>query len=184
MASDHLVASGCSGTPPPPGNNDPVTSFTVSCTLLDCNFDASGSSDSDGSVTSYAWTLGDNTSDTGVAPTHTNSANGGYSVSLTVTDNEGASNSSSQTVDVSDGVEPPPTGDITLSGTRTGNGRRVTIEWSGATGANVDVYVNGNFNNTTSNVGSASYSVNKKRSYTFGVCEEGSTTTCSNDITL
>jgi len=183
-ANDHLAASSCGGgTPPPPGNNAPVSSFSHSCTALACSFDGSASSDSDGSVVSYSWNFGDGNTASTVSPAHSYSANGSYTATLTVTDNEGATHSSSQTVTVSDGTEPPPA-DITLTGTRSGNGRSVTLNWSGAPGANVDVYVNGNFNNTTANDGSITYTVNKRNSYTFEVCEEGSTTSCSNSITL
>ena len=77
----------------------------------------------------------------------------------------------------------PPAGDLTLTGSRSGNQRSVTINWTGATGNNVDVYVNGSYNNTTANDGSASYNVSRNSTYTFKVCEEG-TTTCSNEITL
>ena len=78
----------------------------------------------------------------------------------------------------------PPSGDMTLSGNRSQGGRSANINWTGATTSNVDVYINGSFNNTTANDGSASYNVNKGTSYTFKVCEEGSTATCSNEITL
>jgi serine protease len=183
LANTHLANSGCGGTPPPPGNIDPVSSFTTSCTLLACSFDASASSDSDGTIVSYDWTYGDGNTGTGVNAANTYAASGGYSVTLTVTDDEGATDSSSQVVDVTDGNEPPPA-DITLAGTRAGNGRSATINWSGATGSNVDVYINDSFNNTTPNDGSATYTVNKKRTYTFSVCEEGSITSCSDDITL
>jgi len=182
-ASAYLAGTACGGTPPPPGNNAPTASFTASCALLTCSFDASASSDSDGSIASYSWSFGDGNSASTVAAANTYAANGSYSVSLTVTDNEGATNTTSQVVTVSDGNEPPPA-DITLSGTRAGNGRSITLNWSGAAGTNVDVYINGNFNNTTANDGSITYSVNKRTTYTFNICEEGSTTSCSNSITL
>jgi hypothetical protein len=71
---------------------------------------------------------------------------------------------------------------ITLSGIRASTLRSIDLTWGGANGANVDVYVNGSFNNTTANDDEATYSVNKKRDYTFQVCEEGSTASCSNVI--
>ena len=71
-------------------NADPTASFTVSCTFLECSFDASGSGDSDGNVTSYAWDYGDGDTDTTAVPTssHAFDAPGTYVVTLTVTDND------------------------------------------------------------------------------------------------
>jgi len=179
-ANAYLAASSCGGAP---ANFPPVASFSYNCTLLACSFDGSASSDSDGTIASYSWNFGDGNSASVASPSHTYAANGSYTATLTVTDNEGASHSSSQTVAVSDGTEPPPA-DITLSGFRSSGDRNATLNWSGATGANVDIYVNGNFNNTTANDGSITFNVNKRTSYTFEVCEEGSTTSCSNSITL
>ena len=104
-------------------------------------------------------------------------------MSITVTDNEGATNANTQIVTVTDGTEPPPA-DISLSGTRASTGRSITLTWTGASGPSVDVYVNGSFNNSTANDGGVTYTVNKKRTYTFQICETGSTTSCSNEITL
>ncbi|MEP2791766.1 MAG: PKD domain-containing protein, partial [Kangiellaceae bacterium] len=113
---------------------------------------------------------------------NTYAANGTYTVSLTVTDNEGASNTSSQSVTVSDGTEPPA--EMTLSGFRQKGNKEAVLNWSGLTGTNVDVYINGSLNNSTANDGSTVYSVNRNSSYTFEVCETGSTVNCTNSITL
>jgi subtilisin family serine protease len=78
----------------------------------------------------------------------------------------------------------PPTGDITLSGNRSKGGRQANLSWSGATGSTVDIYVNGSFNVNTANDGSAAFTVTKNVPVTFAVCEAGSTTTCSDDLTL
>ncbi|MCB1582083.1 MAG: S8 family serine peptidase [Marinicella sp.] len=82
------------------------------------------------------------------------------------------------------GNEPPPTGEMALSGSRSKGGRQADLSWTGGTTANVDVYINGNLNNTTANDGAVSYNVDKNTSYTFQVCEEGSTTECTNQINL
>src|SRR5262249_41433832 len=42
-------------------NAPPVASFTITCNGLTCNFNGSASSDSDGTITSYAWNFGDGT---------------------------------------------------------------------------------------------------------------------------
>jgi len=51
------------------------------------NFDGSESTDSDGTIIEYAWTFGDGKTGTGVTTTHTYTAEGVYSVTLTVKDN-------------------------------------------------------------------------------------------------
>jgi VCBS repeat-containing protein len=53
-------------------------------------FDGSGSSDVDGTITSYAWDFGDGNFGTGLNPPHTYTAVGNYTVVLTVTDDGGA----------------------------------------------------------------------------------------------
>jgi len=82
------------------GNQTPTASFTQSCTDLACNFDGSASSDPDGTISSYAWNFGDGNTASGANVSHTFSAAGTYSVQLTVTDNDGASNTSSTDVTV------------------------------------------------------------------------------------
>ncbi len=67
----------------------PTASATSTCTDLNCSFDGSASADSDGTIASYAWTFGDGTTGTGVAPAHGYATAGTYAVSLVVTDNRG-----------------------------------------------------------------------------------------------
>ena len=65
----------------------------------DITFDGTGSSDPDGSVANYAWSFGDGNTGTGPNPTHSYAAAGKYFVTLTVTDNDGATNSDATLVD-------------------------------------------------------------------------------------
>jgi PKD repeat protein len=83
----------------PAGSNvPPIASFTSSCSGLACVFDASGSTDADGTVASYAWDFGDGTSGTGPSPSHSYAAPGSYNVTLTVTDNGGATGTATRPV--------------------------------------------------------------------------------------
>ncbi|UPM44131.1 glycosyl hydrolase family 18 protein [Halocatena salina] len=61
-------------------------------------FDASGSTDADGTISSYEWELGDGTTTTGQSITHTYGSAGEYTVTLTVTDDAGATGSDTTTV--------------------------------------------------------------------------------------
>ena len=81
---------------PEPQNNPPIASFTYSCTNLECSFDGSGSSDSDGSIDMYFWNFGESESSTVQNHEYTYSSEGSYDVTLTVKDNGCATNSIAQ----------------------------------------------------------------------------------------
>ncbi len=68
------------------GNRSPEARFTVSCTGQACAFDASGSNDPDGQVSSYSWDFGDGQQSTLESPTVTLADDSAHTVSLTVTD--------------------------------------------------------------------------------------------------
>ncbi|WP_232828266.1 PKD domain-containing protein [Kribbella monticola] len=86
------------GAPP---NQPPVAHVGSTCSNLSCSFSSAGSTDPDGTITSYAWNFGDGNTGTGTSPSHTYAAAGSYSVTLTVTDNGGATGQASQNVTVS-----------------------------------------------------------------------------------
>ena len=90
----------CPVTPTaPPPNQQPAASFTFNCSDLSCSF-ASTSTDPDGTISAYSWTFGDGGTSNAQNPSHSYGA-GSYSVTLTVTDNQGASSGPlSQTVNV------------------------------------------------------------------------------------
>jgi len=80
-------------------NLPPTASFTKACGDLSCNF-ASTSTDPDGVVVAWSWNFGDGATATGANPSHNYAVGGTYTVSLTVTDNAGATNTTSQAVTV------------------------------------------------------------------------------------
>ena len=89
----------------PVPNVAPVAAFTSSTDGLTVSVDGSGSSDSDGTIAAYAWDFGDSATGTGVTASHEYAAPGTYSVTLTVTDDDGAEHSVSHDVTVE---EPAP----------------------------------------------------------------------------
>ncbi|WP_436935881.1 malectin domain-containing carbohydrate-binding protein [Halovenus marina] len=88
------------------GNQLPIASFTASPTNANTgetvSFDASGSSDPDGSIASYSWDFGDGETATGATPSHTYDTAGTYTVELTVTDDDGATTTVTEQVSVSE----------------------------------------------------------------------------------
>ncbi len=112
-----------SGAPSP---QDPVAAFTTSCQVRACSFDASGSADPDGgTVVGYDWTFGDDGSATAseAVTNHEFSAAGSYTVSLRVTDDEGATAVTTRQVVVDDPPPPPPTPEWRVTATSDSNTR-------------------------------------------------------------
>jgi hypothetical protein len=88
-------------------------------------FSSAGSSDPDGTITSYQWTFGDGTNGTGATPSHVYSSAGNYIVTLTVTDNSGNARRASTSVVVSSS---PPNAPSSLTAASRSAGA-VTLAW-------------------------------------------------------
>ena len=90
---------------PPVADAGPDQTAETGVTL---SFDGSESTDSNGTIVSYEWDFGDvNTSDV-VTTTHAYSTAGPYTVTLTVTDDDGATDSDTAIVTVSEPSNQPP----------------------------------------------------------------------------
>jgi thiol-disulfide isomerase/thioredoxin len=72
-------------------------------------FDASVSYDADGTIMTYQWQFGDGTTGSGATKAHTYPSVSSYTVTLVVTDNEGASRLASRAVDLSRPLATPTT---------------------------------------------------------------------------
>lgn len=93
-----------------PPNQPPEASFTYSCSGFTCSFNST-STDFDGTINSTSWSFGDGATDTGASASHTYASGGNYTVVLTVTDDDGATGTASQSVRVNN----PPTASFTYS---------------------------------------------------------------------
>lgn len=94
--SRSITIAGATGTPP-------TAAFTAGTTGLTVNVDAAASTDPDGTITGYSWAFGDGGTGTGVTASHGYAAAGTYTVTLSVTDNSGATGTTSQAITVTSG---------------------------------------------------------------------------------
>lgn len=177
--------SGFGGTAP---NTPPTASFAVSCTNLVCSF-TDQSSDSDGSLSAWSWSFGDGIGSSAQSPSHTYAAAGTYAVSLVVTDNGGAKDTSTQQVTVT-APPPPPPPSATLSvtkGTKTKGIWSPVLNWSGfSSGGSTTVFANSTVigtATTTNGSGSFSYKFKGGGTIVYQVCLTG-TQTCSNTVSV
>jgi subtilisin family serine protease len=90
-------------------NLPPTASFTASCNGLTCLFDSNASRD-DIDITTQSWNFGDGSTfgDVQAVVSHTYAVGGTYTVSLTVGDAGGLTNTTIRTITVTPAASPPP----------------------------------------------------------------------------
>ncbi len=125
--------------PPPPPNSPPSADAGVDQTVDEgdtVRLDGSNSSDPDGSVASYAWTAPRGITlqkAATAAPTFTApevSADTGYTLALTVTDDDGATDTDTVTVTVRDVQSPPPPAAPSNLAASSATADSVTLSWN------------------------------------------------------
>jgi PKD repeat protein len=181
-------------------HNPPVGSFTANpnpvSTGTAVNFDASASTDPDGKIAKYEWDLDGNgtyETNTGTSPTVTKTyANAGqYQVGLRVTDEQGASSTTTQTVTVQDAA---PTASFTSSPSVVPNGSTVSLDASASkdTDGTIAKYEwdldgNGTYETNTGSTPTVTTSFAKAGEYQVGLRvtdNEGVTATTTGTITV
>ena len=113
--------------PPPQPNTPPTASFTHTCTANVCGFTSTSTDAAPGTIAALAWTFGDGHSSSSPSPSNTYSVFNpatDFTVTLTVTDNDGATDVETQTITVNAPAWGPE--GCTTSGTRIECGLDVT----------------------------------------------------------
>jgi PKD repeat protein len=127
LTADRVAGHYTLGTTGTATNVAPTAAFTSTSADLTASFDAAGSTDPDGTITSVSWAFGDGATATGTTASHTYAAAGTYSVTATVTDDDGATATTTRTVTV---TAPVPNVAPTAAFTPTATDLAVTVDGS------------------------------------------------------
>jgi hypothetical protein len=113
-----FIGGGDGGSYAPPTNEPPIANLSaggpyqgdVNMTIV---FDGSRSSDPDGTIATWSWLFGDHTNGTGKIVNHSYPQPGVYTVTLTVTDDEGAADVATASCVITQPNRPPTRPSIT-----------------------------------------------------------------------
>ena len=164
------------------GNEPPAAKFAYQANVLTVTF-TDQSTDTDGTIASRSWDFGDGSTSTQASPVHTYAAAGTYNVSLTVTDDDGATHTKTTPVTVvvpialSKGV--PVTGLTATAGnsllytlTVPAGASNLTFTMSGGTG-DADLYVKFGSSPTDTSYDCRPFKSGNAESCTFPIAQEG-----------
>lgn len=156
----------------------------------EASFSAAGSVDPNGSIVSYAWDFGDGGSGTGATATHVYAQDGTFSARLTITDNDGLTDSvvvPVTVVNVVPVVSAVPDGGVnvgeayTVSGTFTDPGAdawTVTVDWGDGSAPNTLAVTSRSFSLSHTYATADLYTV------TVTVADDDSTTSRTHSVTV
>jgi PKD repeat protein len=99
-----------------PTNTPPTAGFTVTCDAADCSFTSTSTDEAPGTIAAHAWDFGDGAESDEANPSHSYTVTEptDFTVTLTVTDNEGSTDVETQTVSVTPAAaNTPPTAGFT-----------------------------------------------------------------------
>lgn len=91
-------------------NSSPVPQFSAQCQITSCTFDATESSDSDGTITNYQWDFNDEGTASGETAEFMFATDGIKQISVTVTDN--SQNQATKTQEITLNFLPPNSDDV------------------------------------------------------------------------
>jgi PKD repeat protein len=136
-SKDHDVHVSAANQPPSAAFTSPSCAVNEGCQFSD------QSTDGDGSINSQTWDFGDGNSANGSNPSHTYLAAGNFNVTLTVTDDDGATNSVTHVVTVADAPAPTSLGFRTEPPDRIKPGQRLKpepeVELRDAGGSSIEI---------------------------------------------
>jgi len=160
--SGTVVDSGGGGSTPPVAR---ATAMPTSGTApLNVTFDGSASTDGDGTIVSYDWNFGDGATGSGAVVQHTYQSAGTYTATLTVTDNTGATASTTvqvQATQTSSGTIRVQSIGLALVRHASGDAVRATVKVTDTAGLPVaGVTVSGSFNSIVSGTATATTDAN------------------------
>ncbi|WP_305885082.1 pre-peptidase C-terminal domain-containing protein [Pleionea sp. CnH1-48] len=162
----------------------PIASFDYTANSLSVSF-ADKSQDDDGYIASHDWDFGDGQQSNQANPIHTFASSGDYTVTLTVTDNDGLTDTYKQTITVENELDGLLVRDVPVENLSASTGdqtefyfdvpaeaRSVSFKMSGGSG-DADIYVKFGSKPTTSSYDCRPYKSGNTETCSFSPAQEG-----------